>query len=238
MRKALWLEAFLNDFERFQSHFNLALQGCSRRQVEAVLAMQALVSLLDGEENLRTHIVLHLSPAHLLARLSADLSPQCVCEPSDIEAPPLSRDREITLGERRSYARLHDRNLLAKLALDQDPGVIERLLQNPHTTEADVVRIASRRPALAPILATVFRNPRWILRTAVAQALCENPYTPVRIALGVLLTLPETVIRQMMPGTSLHPALRRLLETRAEQLSEASETYLSESLGSDESCDE
>ncbi len=228
MRKALWFEAFSNDFDKFRTHFEVALKACSHRQIEAVLALQALVSLLDAEESMRLAIVLRLSPAHELAQLAADLSPLRVCEPSDIEAPPLSRDREITLGERRSFARRPDRNLLARLALDEDPGVIERLLENPRTTEADVVRIASRRPALAPVLATVFRNPRWILRPAVAQALCENPYTPVRIALGVLLTLPEMSIREMLPGVALHPAIRRSLELRAAQLSEKSqETYLS-----------
>src|SRR3954470_18683334 len=60
--------------------------------------------------------------------------------------------RARTLGERRSLARTRDRDLLARLASDQDPTVVRHVLQNPLCTEREALVAASRRPQRPDVL--------------------------------------------------------------------------------------
>ncbi|HEY1587918.1 MAG TPA: hypothetical protein VGH63_19595, partial [Polyangia bacterium] len=71
--------------------------------------------------------------------------------------------------------------------------VLTILLRNPRITEADVVRLAARRPTTAGAQRTILRSERFIARYNVKRALVFNPYTPTDLAarLVVLLTRPD-----------------------------------------------
>jgi hypothetical protein len=118
--------------------------------------------------------------------------------PAEVTARTEARPRdplfdELPLGTRKWKARLHDRNLLARLVHDPDPAVATILLTNPKVTEANVLRMASARPTRPEILLAVARSARWLPRPAVVQALVRNPYTPLpaRVALLPLMTRAE-----------------------------------------------
>ena len=100
---------------------------------------------------------------------------------------------EVPLGTRKWKARLHDRNLLARLVHDPDPAVVVILLANPRLTEAGVLRLASGRPSRPERLLAVVQSSRWLPRRAVIEALVQNPYTPLpaRVALLPLMTRAE-----------------------------------------------
>src|SRR4051794_15239401 len=103
-----------------------------------------------------------------LARLFLTASPSVV-PPEQLErqlAPerPLKpTGRPLTLGERKALARTHRREDLLLLIRDPHPAVIAILLDNPHLTESDVVRIAAIRPAVPESLARIASHPRWSL---------------------------------------------------------------------------
>lgn len=110
---------------------------------------------------------------------------------------------ELPLGTRKWKARLHDRNLLARLVHDPDPAVVAILLQNPKVTEANVLRLASARPTKPEILLSVVQSARWLPRAEVIQALVQNPCTPLpaRVALLPLLNRAELArLRQNATG--------------------------------------
>jgi hypothetical protein len=124
------------------------------------------------------------------------------------ERPLKPTGRPLTLGERKSLARTHDREQLLLLLRDPHPAVVAILLDNPHVTEADIVRIATARPAVPASLATLAAHPRWSVRHAVKRALVLNPWTPLADAIRIATTLRSGELRQLAADPSLPEPLR------------------------------
>lgn len=125
-------------------------------------------------------------------------------------AAGLPRDlAEIPLGLRRSLARGIDHDLLERLLRDPDPMVIDHLLENPHISEDDVVRIASRRPIAGPSLERIHRSRRFGARTRVRVALARNPYCPTNVAIASLPGVDLATLREISRDANLHAEVRR-----------------------------
>jgi hypothetical protein len=132
-------------------------------------------------------------------------------------------DREMrarTLGERRSLARTRDRDLLARLATDQDATVVRHVLQNPLCTEREVLTAASRRPQRPDVLEEIFRSRRWSPNRRVRRALALNPYSPPSLASAALALLTEPDLREVAEDLTISPEVRvqarRLIGGRGE----------------------
>ena len=69
---------------------------------------------------------------------------------------------------------------------DPHPAVVAILLENPHVTEPDVVRIAAARPAVPEALAKLAVHPRWSVRRDPIASTLRRRATAAR-----LLTHPE-----------------------------------------------
>jgi len=127
--------------------------------------------------------------------------------------------RPLTLGERKSLARVHQRELLEHVMRDLHPDVVTILLDNPHLTERDVLVIASRRPSPPASLAAVAASHRWRSRYAVKRALAMNPYTPTHLAMQLATALRPADLRALRDDPNLADALREqagaLLERRS-----------------------
>lgn len=91
---------------------------------------------------------------------------------------------------------------------DPHPDVVAILLDNPHITEADVVRIASARPAVPASLTKLAAHPRWSVRHAVKRALVLNPSTPLADAIRIATTLRSQELRELAADHSLRQPLR------------------------------
>ena len=126
----------------------------------------------------------------------------------------MNTEREITLGERRSWARSHDRDRLSLLLLDPDPIVIRNLLVNPKILERDVLRIASAQPSTAEVLREVYTTPRWSCRRQVQMALVQNPYTPLDIGRPLLELMDEPALREVCSAQSIAVELRAFAQAR------------------------
>jgi len=125
------------------------------------------------------------------------------------ERPLKPTGRPLTLGERKALARTHDREQILLLVRDPHPAVVAILLDNPHVTEADIVRIASARPAVPASLATIAAHPRWSVRHAVKRALVLNPSTLLADAIRIATTLRGQELRELAADHSLREPLRR-----------------------------
>jgi hypothetical protein len=140
--------------------------------------------------------------------------------------PDFGKGRPLTLGERKSLARTHDRPLIQRVVRDPHPDVIRILLDNPALTEEDVVRVCAARPNDPSVLHTVYRHRRWVVRYRPRNAILRNPDTPLDTALllAPLLRVPE--LKEAAASAELAPALRlscrSILMRRASQ-SEAPE---------------
>jgi hypothetical protein len=148
-----------------------------------------------------------------IARLFLVASPTTM-EPAQLarslapERPLRPTGRPLTLGERKALARTHDREQLVLLLRDPHPAVVAILLDNPHVTEADIMRIAAARPAVPASLALVAAHPRWSVRHGVKRALVLNPSTPLADAIRIATTLRAQELRALAADPSLPEPLR------------------------------
>jgi hypothetical protein len=129
--------------------------------------------------------------------------------------PDYGAGRILTLGERKSLARRPNRHILERVMTDPHPEVIRNLLRNPKLTEADVIRLVTRRPNRDDVLAEVYGSSRWVQRYTIKVALVRNPYTPPAVSLKLLPLLLRQDLVEVSRSSELHPsvllAARRLL---------------------------
>lgn len=155
-----------------------------------------------------------------VARLFFSRSPNDATDPDVLEPERRvePRGRVLTLGERKSLARTHRRDLIEHLVRDPHPEVIAILLDNPHVIERDVVAVAARRPAAAAVLERIARHGRWRVRYPIKRALVLNPHTPIHLSLRLVASLRPSDLRAVADD----PALVEILRQQAADLVEAS----------------
>ncbi|HEY2732522.1 MAG TPA: hypothetical protein VGL61_25550 [Kofleriaceae bacterium] len=149
-----------------------------------------------------------------IARLFLLASPKNTLSPTltkqlGPERPLRPTDRPLTLGERKSLARTHRRDKLTLLVRDPHPQVVAILLDNPHVTEQDIVRMAAARPAVPESLGLIACHTRWSVRHAVKRALVLNPSTPLADAIRIATTLRSPELAELAADASLPEPLRR-----------------------------
>jgi len=143
--------------------------------------------------------ILASPPAEIPRQLEKQLGP---------ERPLRPADRPLTLGERKALARTHRREQILLLLRDPHPMVVAILLDNPHVTESDVVKMAAARPAVPDSLSKIAAHPRWSVRHAVKRALVLNPSTPLADAIRIATTLRKPELAEIAADHSLPDALR------------------------------
>lgn len=114
----------------------------------------------------------------------------------------------VTLGEKKSLARTRVKDLLDRLLYDSNPMVIKNLLENPRLTESDVLKIVSRRPNSEGVLTAIYKNEKWMNSYNIKRSMVKNPYTPVGIALGLLLFLKNQDLRDVSTDRTLHQVVK------------------------------
>lgn len=211
MRVALWSELFETlDPRHALPVVEAVLDANDLHQPAGQMGFLALTQCLQRDARARTALLTAATiggSARALALLPDD-PPARAAEAGELRPPLLHTEREVTLGERRAWARRPDRGMIARLLIDPDPGVVRNLLRNPRVVEADVVRIASRRPVNAAVLEEIFHHPRWGRRRPVQAALVQNPYTPVEIANGLVDLVDLGLLRRLAKEPSIHPVVR------------------------------
>jgi len=212
MRVHLW--SALADSEHPQivlKAVEAVLAGLATKTTVARLGMMALARWMTEEQSMARKVLLPAAVAGqstVVMTLLADDPPARLAEISALPIPSVNQDREVTLGERRAMARGQDRMILERLFIDPDHHVIRHLLINPRIREIDVLSIASRRPVSQAVLLEVFRQDRWIASKLVREALAQNPYCPVPVALALVMVLDEPGLRQVVAARAVHRLVR------------------------------
>jgi hypothetical protein len=145
---------------------------------------------------------------HMSVALSfLDLPPRREVQKRNWQGAPLP-EGDMTLGERKSKARMQNPDALKRLALDAHPEVLKNVLQNPRTRENDVVLIAAARPALASVLEQIAVHPIWSVQYAVQRALIVNPFSPTRVGLAYAPLLTQQDLNALRRDPAVHPVLQ------------------------------
>lgn len=196
---------------------------------DAILAVQTITQaaadstlLYETRKQLYTAAVERGLPA--IARLFLTESPSTVM-PGQLEkqlAPERAlkpTGRPLTLGERKTLARTNNREQISLLLRDPHPAVVAILADNPHVTESDILKIASRRPAVPETLTRLATHPRWSVRHAVKRALVMNPSTPLADAIRIATTFRAAELAELADDPALPEPLRsHAAEVRAASL--------------------
>jgi hypothetical protein len=174
-------------------------------------ALLAFSALLDGGDlGYERHGELYAAARMLGDQRLTQLLLSAEPPPPGTPAPPVLPDQpELTLGERKSLARGHRREILDRLLADPDEAVLAILLGNPRLTESDVVRVAARRPTSPAAQRVIFASERFIHRYAVKRALAFNPYTPSDLAARLLPLLTQVDLRHVAEAPGLADQVRR-----------------------------
>lgn len=136
----------------------------------------------------------------------------------DERVPSYSSERELSVGERRSLARRATRDVLEKLVLDPHPLVLQQLFESSRLVEADVVRIAARRPLRAAAIETLTSSVNWLRRTRVRLTLVLNPGCPHGVAMPLVSTFPREDLQLLVSSTTISLTLRTAAHELLERL--------------------
>jgi hypothetical protein len=117
-------------------------------------------------------------------------------------------EADLSLGHRRSLARTAPPERFPRLGAEKDARVARELLRNPRLTEAEVLRLASRRPALPEVLSAIAESARFGGRLSVRTAVARNPYTPTQLAVRLLPHLGRALLSEISADATLHPEVR------------------------------
>ncbi len=115
---------------------------------------------------------------------------------------------DVPLGVKKSLAKKIDKRLLNRLVHEQDPSVIEILLQNPSLVELDVMKIVTKRPTSQLVIRQVFLDRKWISRYSIKRAIVLNPYSPPNISIALLPFLRKGHLYEVAQDLSLHEMVR------------------------------
>jgi hypothetical protein len=183
------------------------------RSPEAARVLTALTELLDepGRADAAARLL------ELADELDLPAAARFLQSPAPLLLEQVRRSRvltgadgkPLTLGERKSLARNPGRMQIDRLLADPSPEVVRNLLASPKLTEADVVRIASRRPVQPEVLVEVVRSRRWVQRYRVRLALVSNPYMEPAMAIRLAHQLMVQDRRRIAADPHLHPRLRQ-----------------------------
>ena len=133
-------------------------------------------------------------------------------EIENLPQPEYTKDRPLTLGERRAIARKPDRHMLKLAMRDPHPMVMTNLLENPRLTEDDIVFVASRRPASPESLSEIAVHPRFRGSRRLARALINNPALRTNMALSLLPALDAPYLRELLKNRTLNSLLRDAID--------------------------
>jgi hypothetical protein len=197
------LASVLEDYERCRdpvaSRILLATMSLLERQQDPAMVRSLVGEARSRELRRLTHFF--ESPPPLLM--------------AEVQRAQVLRGKDgkpLSLGERKSLARNPGRFQLDRLLSDPSPDVVRNLLSSPRLTEMDVMRIASRRPAVPAVLREVACSSRWVTRYRIRLALVQNPYLEPALGVKLAALLMEQDRRMIAADHTLHPRIREFCD--------------------------
>jgi len=114
----------------------------------------------------------------------------------------------LTLGQRRELSKKGVKDTIDRLLSDPDRIVIKNILENPRTTETEVLKVASKRPNSPEILKLLVTHKKWSKRGPVRRAIVLNPYSPPRVSIALLEMMLFQDLKNVTRDKTVHPQVR------------------------------
>ncbi len=200
----------------------IALGG--RGNLDVSLALAALVQCLEPPSKLNyqtradLYAIANENAVPEIAYILLEGDREELRDTDDVPRAMVPGGAACSLGVRKSAARSQDRQLLSHLIADPNLQVVEILIGNPSLLEADVLVMASKRPADPEALRLIARHPKWSPSRRIRNALVLNPACPLSLACRLCLDLRDSDLREVTRNAASLPLLRghadRLIQKR------------------------
>ncbi len=129
----------------------------------------------------------------------------------------ITRLETITEGERLTLAKRGSTRVAAALLAGTQVRVLQAALDNPHLTEACVVKALAAADTSQTLVEAVCRHGKWSLRLEVRIALLRNQKTPLARIIAIAESLPAPAVRELLAHSRLSENVRRYLLARVER---------------------
>ena len=120
--------------------------------------------------------------------------------------------KRLTLGERKTLARLCSREMIPEFLDDPEPMVFESLLVNPRLSEETVIRFIEHGDPASAQIRVLSDHARWNGRYAVRLAIVLSDATPKAVAASMLRHLNRVDVERIFASRKTSQYIRQCIE--------------------------
>jgi len=128
----------------------------------------------------------------------------------------MQRYRRLALGEKVSLLKLAPNALLLNLSDENQPQLLETMLNSPNCSEEVVLRFINRHGERS-LLYSALDNTPWHTNAAVAMAVAHDPEAPIKIIVKVIPYLGLAGLQKLFRDDSTHQSVRDRIREYLEQ---------------------
>ena len=115
-------------------------------------------------------------------------------------------------GQRIALARRGTGRLASNLLTNSDTELIRAALDNPHLTEAQLLKVLAREGLPPAVVEQISQHPRWAQQYHLRLALIRNPLTPFARVLAFLPDMAVTDLQDICLDHRMLPPVRKYIE--------------------------
>ena len=119
----------------------------------------------------------------------------------------LQRYRRLALGEKISLLKIAPNSLLLGFSDENQPQLIETILNNPYCSEDVVLRFINRQGERANLYVAL-DNSQWHMNPAVAMAVAHDPEATIKIILKIIPYLGLAGLQKLFIDETTHRIVR------------------------------
>jgi len=173
-----------------------------------------------------------LKDLYLMDLVQLTLSPAIPAELKlNAEEQLISRLPQLPLGQKITLARRGPARLAGALLAEGHAQVIPLVLDNPHLTEAQVLKVLAREKLPPGVVLAVTQHRKWALAYNIRLALVRHPASPLSIVLGYLPELTVSDLRELAFPGIVGESLRQYLQAEVQRRMRASRNPRDEATG-------
>ncbi len=174
-------------------------------RVKRALAFHVHTPRLVSLRLLRELYLMDLVQLTLMPAISAELK-------RGAEDQLLARLPQLPLGQKITLARRGPARLAGSLVAEGHPQLLSVALDNPHLTEAQILKALAREKSPAVVPLSISRHRKWSVSYNVRLALVRHPLAPLASVLSYLPELTVSDLRELAAPGIVPAALRKYLE--------------------------
>jgi len=129
----------------------------------------------------------------------------------------LARLPQLPLGQKITLARRGPARVAGALLAEGHAQVTPIVLDNPHMTEAQILRALSREKLPIFVIPAIVQHRKWAINYNIRLALVRNPSTPLASILSYLPELTVSDLRELAAPGIVPESLRKYLQAEVQR---------------------